>query len=437
MKALVRAVCRGGKLALVGLLFLPAASAQEKTRAAEIEAARDKKTEELKPEEVSKVEDRLRKIKDDKIIERFSAGLYGVRAMLGGAGTGQGFAIGPEWARRDLFTGRATLLANYQITTTASTRGEIRFRFPSGGGTSSLLAAPSARRSKHFFEIGMGRHNYNRVSYYGPGPESEKEGHSNYRYEDITFDTQYLHNLTGNFYVGPSFGYLKVNVGPGKNDDVISTDKQFTPEQTPGIQKQTDFLRYGGIAGFDWRDVLGGARAGGVYAANYNYYQDRSLNRHDHHSLKARAEQYIPFYNKRRVIALRALADFTWTRHDQVVPFYLQPVLGGSEDLRGYRPYRFYGDNSLVMNAEYRWEIWAGTDAAIFADAGKVFNDKGQFNFKNLESSVGFGLRFNVRNAVFLRTDIGFSHEGFQVWIKFGDVFMKKPIGRSSPEHIF
>jgi hypothetical protein len=60
---------------------------------------------------------------------------------------------------------------------------------------------------------------------------------------------------------------------------------------------------------------------------------------------------------------------------------------------------------------------------ALFADAGKVFPRRGQLNFSNLESSVGFGFRANVRNSVFLRVDVGFSHEGFMVWFKFNNVF--------------
>ena len=31
--------------------------------------------------------------------------------------------------------------------------------------------------------------------------------------------------------------------------------------------------------------------------------------------------------------------------------------------------------------------------------------------------------RFNVRNNVFLRLDVGFSHEGFRVWVKFWNPF--------------
>jgi hypothetical protein len=32
-------------------------------------------------------------------------------------------------------------------------------------------------------------------------------------------------------------------------------------------------------------------------------------------------------------------------------------------------------------------------------------------------------MRFNVRNDVFMRIDAGFSHEGYQVWLKFNNVF--------------
>jgi hemolysin activation/secretion protein len=110
----------------------------------------------------------------------------------------------------------------------------------------------------------------------------------------------------------------------------------------------------------------------------------------------------------------------------------MQPALGGSEDLRGYRPYRFRGDNMLVMNAEYRWEVFSGLDMAVFADAGKVAMKKSDLIATNLETSVGFGLRFHERDKTFLRIDVGFSHEGFQVWVKFTDVFKRGPVHTSS-----
>jgi hemolysin activation/secretion protein len=122
----------------------------------------------------------------------------------------------------------------------------------------------------------------------------------------------------------------------------------------------------------------------------------------------------------------------TFTGSGQTVPFYMQPMLGGSDDLRGYRPFRFRGDNLLLFNAEYRWEVFSGLDMALFGDAGKVYMDKSHFSLKNLESNVGFGFRFNARNSVFLRIDVGFSHEGYQVSVKFNDLFRKGPVHTSS-----
>ena len=123
------------------------------------------------------------------------------------------------------------------------------------------------------------------------------------------------------------------------------------------------------------------------------------------------------------MIALHANTEFSLHGSNQVVPFYMQPTLGGPMDLRGYRAWRFYDENSFVLNAEYRWEIFTGFDMAIFEDAGKVFPRPGDINFSNLRRSTGFGLRFNDLRSMILRIDTGFSREGFQVWVTFDKVF--------------
>ena len=75
------------------------------------------------------------------------------------------------------------------------------------------------------------------------------------------------------------------------------------------------------------------------------------------------------------------------------------------------------------MNAEYRWEAFTGLDAALFFDAAKVAPKRSQLNFHDLETAVGFGFRFNVQRAVFLRIDVGFSDERTMIWLKFENVF--------------
>lgn len=106
------------------------------------------------------------------------------------------------------------------------------------------------------------------------------------------------------------------------------------------------------------------------------------------------------------------------------MPFYLQPYVGGADDLRGFKPYRFTGPNAVVYNAEYRWEVFSGLDGAIFFDAAKVMPHRGHLGMSNLETSPGFGLRFNARNRTFIRLDVGFSREGTCIWLKFNDPFI-------------
>jgi hypothetical protein len=71
-------------------------------------------------------------------------------------------------------------------------------------------------------------------------------------------------------------------------------------------------------------------------------------------------------------------------------------------------------------------------DGALFFDAGKVMPRRSLLKFSDLETSAGFGLRFNARNATFLRLDVGFSQEGFQVWFKFNDFLNNRKFGTNT-----
>ena len=87
---------------LLTTLTLVSAWAQADTRAAEIEAARRQKAAQMAPDETTGGEKAFLRIKEGKIIERVTAGVAGFRLGFGGLITGSGFAIGPEYLRRDL-----------------------------------------------------------------------------------------------------------------------------------------------------------------------------------------------------------------------------------------------------------------------------------------------------------------------------------------------
>jgi outer membrane translocation and assembly module TamA len=134
--------------------------------------------------------------------------------------------------------------------------------------------------------------------------------------------------------------------------------------------------------------------------------------------------QYVSFLGERRVLVGRAKVSTTSVESAGTVPFFLLPFLGGNDTLRGFRAYRFRGPHSILLQGEYRWEIWSAFEAALFADAGKVAMDRSDLNLKSLESDYGIGFRFNTDNGVVMRVDAAFgSKDGKHLHVVFGTLF--------------
>ncbi|MGH9794682.1 MAG: BamA/TamA family outer membrane protein [Candidatus Acidiferrales bacterium] len=399
-------------IGLAASLGAAPALAQHQSRAEEIQAAREKKKAETKPEESPKAESVLNTIKEKKIIERLATGYHGLTLVLGGLATGQGFALGPQWRRSHLAGGNLAV------------RASARYAFSRAYLLDTEIAFPRLAGEKARLEFYGLHRNYPRIDYYGPGPDSLKVDRTHYRLEDTLAEGRFIFTPARQLSLGVTGGMLRVNTGPGNNAPTISrTEAIFTPAQVPGLADQSDFIKTSAFAQFDYRDNPFGPRSGGNYIVRFTNFDDYDLKLHDIRQLHAEAQQYVPFFNKRRVIAFRGRVVTSFTSGASTVPFYLQPNIGGPDDLRGFRAYRFYDDHHLLMNLEYRWESFTGLEMAIFADAGKVTAQRSDLDFSDLESSVGFGLRFNVRNRTFIRIDTGFSHEGFQVWFKFNPAF--------------
>jgi outer membrane protein assembly factor BamA len=381
------------------------------TRAGQIELERRRKAASLQPNEPDKAERVLDSIQDNKIIERITAGAAGFRVRFGGMIERSGLALGPEYYRHDLMHER--------LRVRASAIGSIHLYYV----IDSEVGMPSLAGDRVFWNLEGIHRDYPHVDYYGPGPDSRKTGRSSYLLEDTSFQFTPGIKPLPHLRLGAIGRYLMVNVSSGGEERIASADRTYTEQTTPGLTVQSNFLVAGGFIQYDWRDNPGGPRRGGNYSARYTSYSDALSRGYAFSRTDLEVQQYIPFFNERRVIALRGRMEAADPHEGNRVPFYLQPTLGGAEDLRGFRPFRFYGNSSVVLNGEYRWEVFSGLDMALFADAGRVFDRWQDIDFRELERDYGFGFRFNVRNDVFMRIDTGFSREGFQVWVKFGNVF--------------
>lgn len=421
---------RSFRIATLGLLAVALSTqarmhAQVQTRTAEVEAARDQKAQSLQEESVSGLEHLMLQFKQRKVMERITAGFNGFRIQIGNMATGSGFAVGPEFFREDLLDGQLRINAAAAI----STNAWQKYQFG--------LTAPHLARDRLILRFEADKRDYRSLEYYGEGIDSKPDSRTNYRLEDTSLEGVAAVRLKQHIRFGGSLGVLWTEIGEGNNSELPSIETVFDDTSAPGLDQQPNFLRSSVFGQIDYRDDPAGPKSGGNYVAEYTWYHDRSLGEFSFDRLDVDVQQYIPFFNKSRRLALRARMTITDADAGQRVPFYLQPYVGGSDDLRGFRPYRFTGPNAMVYNAEYRWEIFSGLDGALFFDAAKIMEHWEHLDTGSLEMSWGFGFRFNARNRTFIRLDTGFSHEGAAVWFKFNDPFVPLLFGAGTRQPLY
>ena len=191
--------------------------------------------------------------------------------------------------------------------------------------------------------------------------------------------------------------------------------------QTPGLDGQPDFLRAGFTAQYDYRDLPTGPREGGNYYVNFKRYWDQDLGQHTFNQWDTAVEQYFPYWNKTRVVALRLALVATIAPEGQTVPFYLEPTLGGNENLRGFERYRFHDQSALMGTVEHRWHLFSAGHAAVFFEVGKVAPKATQLNLARAKYTGGIGFRFTLRDAVVMRIDNAVSNEGYRFMWTFSN----------------
>lgn len=387
------------------------------TRGSLLAAARVQKGLEAEPMKRGTVEKALYWYDNQYLLPRIFGKWKGVHIGGGGfpAGAGTKFGVGYDHAiGSDENPDRAN---RFDVNGVAarSTRGYQRY----GGGVTMrhIGGGPvDARAWGQKFE-------FPQEDLFGIGQDSRRDARTNYLHESTEIGGELRWSPATFVTVTGGVAYLQPKIGSGTDSRFPSTETRFTETTLPGLTAQPDFLRTDLGAALELRDNPLHPHAGGRYALTLSHYDDRTRGAYAFRSVTMDAQQYVPLPNRYRVVALHAAVTMTDAGAGQQVPFYYQPTLGGSQQLRGFREFRFRDRNSLVMSAEYRWEASWMLDAAVFVDAGKVAADRGDLNLRDLAASYGVGLRVHSNSAFVARLDLAFSREGFIPLLRFEHVF--------------
>ena len=296
-----------------------------------------------------------------------------------------------------------------------STRGYQRY----GGGLTMRHIGGSAIDARVWGQ----KFEFPQEDLFGIGQNSSRDDRTNYLHESTEVGSELRWSPKTFVTFSGGLAYLQPKIGRGTDPRFPSTELRFDEATLPGLTAQPDFLRTDVGAAFELRDNPLHQHAGGRYAVTLSNYDDRNLSAYGFRSVTVDAQHYVPLPNKYRVVALHTAVVMTDADAGQQVPFYYQPTLGGSQQLRGFREFRFRDQNSLVMSAEYRWEASWMLDAAVFVDAGKVAATRSDLNLRDLATSYGVGLRIHSNSAFVARLDLAFSREGFIPLLRFEHVF--------------
>ena len=114
------------------------------------------------------------------------------------------------------------------------------------------------------------------------------------------------------------------------------------------------------------------AKQGGYYRAEFSQYNDQDGSAFTFSRFDVDLRQYVSFLGDRRSLVGRFVLSTSDVEAGRRVPSVTVPSLGGQNTLRGSHLHRFIGPHAILLQAEYRWDIWSALEAALFYDAGKV-----------------------------------------------------------------
>ena len=221
--------------------------------------------------------------------------------------------------------------------------------------------------------------------------------------------------------VGADVDRMTIEIGTANREPSI--EDVFAPTDAVAFGTETDFQVYGGFVRINLLDQYDFPPVGLDLTLEGWRYDDQDLDVLSFSKLVGQIRLQVPLGVRSRRFAVKLRTSHSMADAGSQVPFYLMETIGGSRTLRGFDEYRFRDTRNLVLNAEYRWEVWTYASFAFFYDAGKVFSDADDLNFDGMRSGYGFGLRVHAPGPVFFNVDLARGIEGYKLHIGGGPSF--------------
>lgn len=260
-------------------------------------------------------------------------------------------------------------------------------------GTSGVIIFPQDRKRLNV-NLSFG---YSSRDYWGIGFE-QCDVDSNVTklpQHNISLFGDLLFKLKDNLFIGPAVDMNFFNSGKIERPELFADQPRRVFNYGAGIAFQ-----------YDSRDLITNASKGAYVYLKQMFHPAFVGNKHGFSSTEFKVSYYHSLWRD-AIIAAEGRAQFnfgdpTWAMMAQ---------LGGSSNMRGYYKGRYRDKHCYSTQVELRQHIWRHSGVVAWIGGGNVFHDSQSFK-NHFLPNFGFGYRFEVRQKMNLRFDIGFGKSG-------------------------
>ena len=270
-------------------------------------------------------------------------------------------------------------------------------------------------RQERYMLTGNLRFKFFPQRFYGIGRDTPEAAEEEYSFTQVLLEPILLKRV--------GFRYLFLGAGVRYNRVSNLTFEEDSALEESDISGSLGSTSVGGELAlvYDSRDNILTAHRGWYAELTHGFYGKVLGGTHRFQLSRIDIRKFVPLSKRRDVLAFQLLASFSF----EDVPLSELSALGGSEIMRGYYEGRYLDNHLLAFQAEYRFRLFQRLGAVVFAGAGDVARQVGDFSFGNLRPSLGAGLRFLIDDTedLNLRLDYGLGSRTQNYYLKVGEAF--------------
>ncbi|MEI6859736.1 MAG: BamA/TamA family outer membrane protein [Shewanella sp.] len=269
----------------------------------------------------------------------------------------------------------------------------------------------------------LGLELYNEAAvYYGQGIEKGDQDSNHHEYEEqlYSFKPRWMTQVANNYFfgIGANFIYAK-----GDRLELVETEMSvdsaniFPSNVSSGLMVTSIY---------DSRDYRLNATKGWLFQIDAGLYQNNQFS--SFYTYDIELAHYIDLSSglglcsgkcsMPGLIAWQVQGHFT----QGDVPWNMLPDLGGSNTMRGYINGRYRDEQMMMGQVEYRLPIFQRYGMVFWGALGSVAPKVGDLT-EDLLTSYGAGFRFNIKDNINLRFDVGVGENETNFYLNVNEVF--------------